>query len=71
MILTFENSRGIEREIGQPNTEKEAMQIINKFLDDRNYKSYYTNINKYDDRLVYDVGSHTEFFILYLEREME
>jgi hypothetical protein len=66
MILKFKNSEGIEREIGQPNNENEVMDIINQFLDERNYKSYYTIVNKEDGKLIYDVGSHTEFFVLCL-----
>lgn len=69
MILNFQNSHGIEREIGRPNNENEAMRIIRQFLDKRNYKSYYTIVNKYDGKSVYDVGSHTEFFVLYLGEE--
>ena len=48
---------------------------IKKFLEEHNFKSYYTRIQReYDNpyckvdktksRYVFDVGSHTEFFIL-------
>mgnify|MGYP003611566673 CR=1 FL=1 len=67
MILKFQNSHGIEREIGRPNNEDEVMKIIKKFLDDRKFKSYYTVVTKEDDKITYDVGSHTEFFVLYLK----
>lgn len=66
MILYFENSRGERREIGRPQTEEEIYIIINKFLDEHNYKSYYTRswINENDPKeTIYDVGSHSEFFI--------
>ena len=71
MILNFQNSEGIEREIGRPNNENEAMDIINQFLDERKYKPYYTRANFSDDgrSITYDVGSHTEFFVLYLGEE--
>lgn len=69
MILNFQNSHGVEQEIGRPNNENEAMKIINQFLDERKYKSYYTIVNKEDGKLIYDVGSHTEFFVLYIGEE--
>lgn len=75
MILYFQNSKGIEREIGQPITYKEAWHGISEFLLDHKFKSYYTRVQReYDtpyskadktkNRYVFDVGSHTEFFIL-------
>ena len=78
MILYFKNSAGIEREIGQPNTYKSTCKMIDKFLEEHNFKSYYIRIQKeYDNpyykidktktRYVFDVGSHTEFFILNTE----
>ena len=64
MKLYFQNSRGVERMIAEPSNREEVVKEINKFLDDHNYKSYYTRVWEDDDRLVFDVGSHTEFFIL-------
>ena len=43
---------------------EEVNKEINKFLDDHNFKSYYTRVWEENGRLVFDVGSHTEFFIL-------
>lgn len=68
MILYFKNSLGQRREIGQGKSEQEIFQIINKFLEEHNFTSYYTRSwlnpsNKLEK--VYDVGSHTEFFICY------
>ena len=40
MKLIFQNSRGEERIIAEPQDKKEAVKEINKFLDDHNYKSY-------------------------------
>jgi len=65
MKLCFENSRGEERVIGTPETLKEASVIMKDFLDAHDYKSYYSIMNEYEDKTVIDVGSHTEFFILY------
>lgn len=68
MVLYFENSLGQRREIGQGKSEQEIFQIINKFLEEHNFTSYYTRfwINpKNPLEKIYDVGSHTEFFICY------
>ena len=64
MKLYFQNSRGVERLIAEPSNREEVVKEINKFLNDHNYKSYYTRVWEDDGRLVFDVGSHTEFFIL-------
>ena len=64
MKLYFQNSHGIERLIAEPLNKEEVNNEINKFLDDHNFKSYYTRVWEADGRLVFDVGSHTEFFIL-------
>ena len=68
LTLYFENSQGKRRKIGKPKTEKEAFKIIHQFLDDHNYKSYYTRTWLNPDNeieKIYDVGSHSEFFICY------
>lgn len=64
MRLIFQNSFGEERVIAEPSNRKEAFKEINKFLNDHNYKSYYTNIHEVDGRLRIDVGSWSEFFYL-------
>ena len=64
MKLYFENSYGEERVIAEVKNEQEAMKEIKKFLDDHNYKSYYTRTwMRNQNEKVYDVGSHSEFFI--------
>ena len=68
LIVYFKNSRGERREIGKVSSEKEAFKVIHQFLNDHKFKSYYTrswlsSSNKLEK--VYDVGSHTEFFICY------
>lgn len=68
LIVFFKNSRGERREIGKASSEKEAFKVIHQFLNDHKFKSYYTRSwisasNKLEK--VYDVGSHTEFFICY------
>ena len=66
MKLIFQNSQGIERIIAFPNSEKEAVKEIYKFCEDRKFKIYYVRSWMENNRKVYDVGSHTEFF--YLEK---
>ena len=66
MILKFDNGYN-EREIGRPQSEQEAFQIMKAFMDERNYKSYYTRSWTYNDIITYDVGSWTQFFKLYLK----
>lgn len=58
----FENSHGVRRVIGQAENGNEVFDIINKFLEEHNFKSYYVELYKADDEWVIDVGSHTEFF---------
>ena len=64
MKLIFQNSCGEERVIAEPTNKEEVHKEIKKFLDEHNFKSYYTRIWEENGRLKYDVGSHTEFFIL-------
>ena len=64
MKLFFQNSRGQERIIAEPSNREEVNKEINKFLDDHNFKSYYTRVWEADGRLVFDVGSWSEAFIL-------
>ena len=65
MKLYFENSHGNRRIIAEPFTEEDAMKEIYKFCEDRNFKIYYVRTWKEPNGLmVYDVGSHTEFFYL-------
>ena len=63
--VLFENSKGQKRIIGTVENEESAFKVINDFLDDHNYKSYYQRAWKKDDKTtVVDVGSHTEFFYI-------
>lgn len=65
MTLYFRDTSEIERYICDVDKKEDASTHIKKFLDEHNYKSYYTIGNLYEDRIEFDVGSHTEFFILY------
>ena len=62
MTLYFENSRGVWRPIADCANKIEVGIAIKRFLDEHNYKSYYTRTWDSDGWRHYDVGSHTEFF---------
>lgn len=65
MNLYFRNSYGDKRLIASHlQLEKEIWGHIQKFLDDHNFKSYYTRVWYNDGYTWYDVGSHTEFFLV-------
>lgn len=65
MKLYFRNSYGEERLIAEPTTPQECRMEVNKFLNEHNFKSYYTRIHEEPDkRLCMDVGSWSEFFFV-------
>ena len=66
MKLHFRNSHGETRVIAEPTSEKECFAAIKQFLDEHGFKSYYTRMYFDTDakRIIYDIGSHTEFFEL-------
>ena len=66
MKLYFQNSQKEERLIAEVQTEQDALEEIDKFLDAHNYKSYYTRTWVENGRKWYDVGSWSEYFILNL-----
>lgn len=64
MKLYFENSRNERRIIAEPETEEEVYREIYKFCGDRDFDIYYIRTWQNEEGLkVYDVGSHTEFFL--------
>lgn len=69
MRLTFENSEGEERIIADVGNEEEAIQEINKFCSDRNYKIRYIRSWEVNNTVHYDVGSWSEFFYLHLKED--
>lgn len=65
MNLYFRDSYGNKRLIASHlQFEKEVWRHIQKFLDDHNFKSYYTRVWYENGYTWYDVGSHTEFFLV-------
>lgn len=68
MILKFDNGYN-EKEIGRPQSEQEAFQIMKDFMNERNYKSYYIRSWTHENVTTFDVGSWTQFFKLYLAED--
>ena len=65
MKLYFENSKCKRRLIAEPETHEGVWEQIHAFCEERNFKIYYIRTWMEPDGLKwYDVGSHTEFFIL-------
>ena len=64
--LYFKRSNGERVKLEDNLTMEEAFVPMKKFMDDHNFKNYYTRIWQRDDEIWYDVSSHTEFFILKL-----
>ena len=64
--VIFENSRKEEREIGTSADMNGAYKIIDKFLEEHNFKSYYKRVWEENGRTKVDVGSWSEF--MYIEK---
>lgn len=71
MKLTFMNSQNVERELAIVPNIDEAERVIRKFLEDHNFKFYYFKVSLFPNKMVYDVGSWSEFFILYNKDDVE
>lgn len=62
--LYFKNCQGEERLIAECETVQETHTEIKKFLDEREYVSYYSRSWGNEENIVIDVGSHSEFFVI-------
>lgn len=58
----FRNSYDEDREIGCTDNYENVNNIIQDFLKEKNYKSYYIRIWESDNKTWFDVGSYSEFF---------
>lgn len=66
--LYFERSNRRKLFLSEVADQSKALAAIYKFLDEHNYKRYYTRMWTDEDGVQhYDVGSHSEFFLLYPE----
>lgn len=61
--LYFQRSNGEYRLLMKDVTEEEAYKEMKKFMNERNFKSYYTRSWEVNGITTYDVGSWTEFFL--------
>jgi hypothetical protein len=62
----FQDSKEKEKIIGQAKDKNDIFNVINKFLNEHNFRSYYirTWYDPETKRTWYDVGSHVEFFFV-------
>lgn len=60
--LYFQRSNGEHLLLATDVTEEEAYKEMQKFMDEHNFKSYYTRSWQVNDITTYDVGSWTEYF---------
>lgn len=65
MNLYFRDSYGRKRLLASNINSKESVwKYIKAFLDEHDFKSYYTRMWYADGYTWYDVGSHTEYFMV-------
>lgn len=64
MKLLFQNSQGKERIVAEVDSFKEACEEMDKFMEERNFESYYKRVWEHDGRLKVDCGSWSEFFFV-------
>ena len=64
MNVYFRDSNGKKRFLQNAPTEDFVWKIIKKFLDDHGFTSYYTRVWYDGEYTWYDVGSHTEYFLV-------
>lgn len=71
MKLVFADKLGKQRVLGYFDTIEECNKEINKFLEEKEFKSPYWRTIHFSNKLVYDVGSWSEFFIVYFNDNAE
>ena len=66
MKLIFQNNKGEERVVAKVETDEEAYNEMKKFCDEHDFTIRYVRgwFSPEGDRTFYDVGSHTEYFIV-------
>lgn len=63
MKLYFENSRGVRRLIGEPETHTAANKMIHDFCEAHDFHIYYVRNWVENGEFWWDVGSHFAFFV--------
>ena len=69
--IYFENSYKIRRKIGEAKTIYDVYEVVDKFLKDHKYVSYYKRLNNLGSEYQLDVGSHSEFFYFSTDIEIQ
>jgi len=66
MEVFFKDSKGKERLLKEVETIEEINKVVNDFLKEHNYKSYYCRVMGLENKqgVMLDVGSYTEFFVV-------
>ena len=64
MNVYFRDSHNKKRFLEEVTTKENAWKVIQRFMDNHNFTCYYTRIWFQDGYTWYDVGSHTEFFLV-------
>lgn len=67
MRLAFINSNQQERDLGVFENKEQAEAAIAAFLKEHEYHAPYWRVIHFNTKLTYDVGSHSEFFVLYFD----
>ena len=62
--LHFERSNGERVLLAENVNWTVANVVVKQFLDDHNFKSYYTRMWQRENELWMDFGSHTQFMVL-------
>ena len=71
MKLVCKKSNNEKRDITEVQNEEQAINEIKKFCHNKNYDIPYISVSYHTNVIIYDVGSHTQFFYLYLENDDE
>lgn len=71
MELYFVGGWDKKRHLGHVDSFKECFEMVQKFISDHSYKSYYTRCHLADNVLVIDVGSWSQFFHLEQVKQSE
>lgn len=69
--IYFQRSNGEFVLLEESVTQEDARLVMKHFLDERNYKSYYTRSWEHNGARWYDVGSWSEFFVWANEEDIE
>ena len=67
MKLVFKNSNNKKQDIADVQNEEQAINEIKKFCHNKNYSIPYLSVTYHTNVIIYDVGSYTQCFYLYLE----